>query len=74
MSKSWLILFILSLLIFSCSQEKEHSNDVMICDSPDAYAYHNRHCQGLSSCDAQIIKVSVEEAIKMERRKCGYCY
>ena len=74
MRKHWYILLLLPLLLFSCSQEKNEANIVMICDSPDAYAYHNHHCHGLSSCDSQIISISKEEAIKMERRACGFCY
>ena len=74
MLKRWLILFLLPLFFSSCSQEKNESNKVLICDSPDAYAFHDHHCQGLSSCDSQIMNVSVEEAIKMKRRACGFCY
>ena len=74
MRKRWFILFLFPLFFSSCSQEKDKTNTVLICDSPDAYAYHKDHCHGLSSCDSQIINVSVEEAIKMERRECGYCY
>ena len=72
-------LLIVLLVLSACSQNKEdekgvNSDLVMVCDSPGAYAYHNHHCHGLSSCDSQIINVSVEEAIKMERRECGFCY
>lgn len=74
MRKRWFVLFLISVFFSACSQEKDKSNTVLICDSPDAYAYHNHQCHGLSSCNSQIINISVEEAIKMERRKCGYCY
>lgn len=74
-----IFLYLLTTLVSSCSSgeennSKQNSNLVMICDSPDAYAYHSRHCHGLSSCESQIIQISKEEAIGLERRACGYCY
>ena len=47
---------------------------VLICISPDAYAYHNHRCYGLKQCSHEIEKVRKSEALAMGRKPCGYCY
>jgi len=47
---------------------------VLICDSPNAYAYHVKYCHGLNSCKREIMKVSLEKAIELGRKPCGNCY
>lgn len=46
----------------------------MICKSGEAYAYHNRRCQGLKECTHLIEYVTLNEAVARKRKPCGYCY
>jgi hypothetical protein len=50
------------------------ADSVLVCKGTSAYAYHDRYCQGLKRCKASIVKVSLDEAIKMNRKACGFCY
>ena len=73
-----LFLFIVLLStnpIFStCAQDDPNTTYVLICKSPTAYAYHSYECRGLARCTHKIEKVSLEDAIKLKKKACGYCY
>ena len=73
---SWqlLLLFLLSITVYSCSQNSNNSDEVMICLSEDAYAYHDSQCYGLDQCDADIEYLDQEEAEGLGRTPCGFCY
>src|SRR5881398_2460321 len=47
---------------------------VFICKSDAAYAYHNKYCQGLKKCTHTITKITLAEAISLGRKPCKYCY
>lgn len=47
---------------------------VKICLSGSSYAYHAYVCQGLRKCKVSVKEVSLQEAKKMGRKACGYCY
>lgn len=50
------------------------SNNVYICDSKSAYAYHSTvSCTGLSWCTHTVNSVSVAKAKKMGRYPCSRC-
>jgi len=53
------------------------NEDVYICISPTAKAYHKGKdaCKGIRACTHKILKVSKEEAIKKYKyRACRFCY
>lgn len=73
----------LNLFVISCSSDansggnsetSDESGSVLICESEDAYAYHDHECRGFYECDASSSWVSVEEARTMGRTPCGFCY
>jgi hypothetical protein len=47
---------------------------VIICHGEDAFAYHDHVCRGLRNCEASTEEVSVNEAVEMGRRPCGFCF
>ena len=51
-------------------------NNVYICDSPKAIAYHSsKTCKGLNRCNHGIIEVTEKKAKEIyKRRKCKLCY
>ncbi|MCG9879580.1 MAG: thermonuclease family protein [Bacteroidia bacterium] len=48
--------------------------NVYICKSNSSKTYHNKMCQGLSKCSKGTRQISLQEAIRMGKRSCGYCY
>jgi len=78
-----LFFVVLHLLVISCSSDtnsegnsgtSDDSGSVLICESEDAYAYHDHECRGFNECDASSSWVSIDEARSMGRTPCGYCY
>ncbi|WP_419555721.1 DUF5763 domain-containing protein [Pollutibacter soli] len=68
---------LLLLLVFTLVgylSDNTVDNKVLICKSTGAYAYHSHNCQGLRQCRATIEKVTIEEAKRLRRKACGYCY
>jgi hypothetical protein len=61
-------------IVNNYSENFHLSDEVLICDSKSAYAYHSHYCQGLKRCKAEVIKMTKEEAIRIGRKPCGYCY
>ncbi|MCB0782180.1 MAG: hypothetical protein KDC03_22055 [Flavobacteriales bacterium] len=55
-------------------QASAHAAGVLVCMSPEAYAYHDHVCRGLARCRAEVWTVSVQRAVAMGRKPCGYCY
>jgi len=48
---------------------------VYICEGPYSKVYHkSQDCKGLSNCSTKIYKVTLEEAVKMDRRPCKIEY
>lgn len=48
---------------------------VYVCTGPKSKRYHrSAHCRGLKKCSRDVKKVSWEEAKKMGRTPCGYCF
>ncbi|PWS28581.1 hypothetical protein DHW03_01640 [Pedobacter yonginense] len=71
--------FLISVLIFiqiaTIGQEKKQ--EVYICVSPTAIAYHKSKtaCKGIRSCTHRIQKVTLEDAIKKYKyRACKLCF
>lgn len=56
------------------STDNQDSNEVLICEGENAYAYHEHECQGFNECEASSEWVSIDEAQNMGRTPCGYCY
>lgn len=49
------------------------SNDVYLCNSKGGKRYHfKKDCRGLSNCQAEIKKVTLEEAKSLGKTICGY--
>ncbi|MGR6087358.1 MAG: hypothetical protein ACU4F9_04240 [Arcticibacter sp.] len=47
---------------------------VLICESPNAVAYHAGYCRGLQRCTHNVARVSVTDAQKYGYRACQICY
>ena len=64
------LLLVLLFLMFA-----DTKNNVWICTSSKAYAYHRTsNCKPLQRCKSDIKKISESKAIDMGRRKCKLCY
>ena len=80
---SWLLLILpfvaLGYLIQICNkcnkrEPKKESQYVFVCTGDYAHAYHTKQdCEGIESCAAEIIKISIDSAINMGRTPCHYC-
>ena len=48
---------------------------VYVCNSSGAYAYHSsKTCRGLNRCTHEILKVTLEDAVKIYKKKpCKIC-
>lgn len=58
-----------------CCEDDNVESSVYICTGQYAKAYHkSRNCRGLGNCRGDIKQVSIEEAKRMGRTPCGYCY
>jgi len=67
-------LFIALVLVLTYCTSFSPDKTVLICMGKSSYAYHARVCQGLKKCSVDPRKVTLEEAKKMKRKACGYCY
>jgi len=67
------LITILVLLIVSHLGNAQNG-EVLVCKGTSSYAYHKYQCQGLDQCRGKIVRMSVENAIKIGRTLCGYCY
>lgn len=70
-------LMFLSLILIihsSCSSGSGTDNEVLVCLSEDAYAYHSSECLGFNQCDSDSEWISIEEAKEEGRTPCGFCY
>lgn len=43
---------------------KKQNENVLICVSKTAYAYHKGNCQGIKKCTHEVFKITKDEAIK----------
>jgi uncharacterized protein YraI len=57
----------------SSSYQSTESN-VLVCSSPNAYAYHRRHCRGLNRCSYNIIELSLSQAREKNYTPCKICH
>ena len=70
-----MVLFSLVVLVqFSCSGSTREGEEVLVCLSEDAYAYHSSECMGFNQCDSDSEWISLEEAKEEGRTPCGFCY
>jgi hypothetical protein len=67
------------LLLFLLSGNSKHTivrdttTMVYICDSPHAKKYHlNKNCKGLSTCQHNVRKITLEQAQKKGKTLCGW--
>jgi hypothetical protein len=75
MKKLLLPLFLILLLSCHTDNKSNTSNMVYICTGRYARAYHNTtDCRGIRACKAEIRTVTLEEAQKIGRTPCRYCY
>lgn len=77
MKHTLLILATIMCCSFSTSvqQAPQASAKVYICTGPQSKRYHKTpHCKGLQSCSKQIKEVTVEQARKLGRTPCKWCY
>lgn len=54
--------------------ETRASDNVLVCVSSKAYAFHAHYCNGLKRCRGEIITMARDRAIEAGRTPCGYCY
>ncbi len=47
---------------------------VLVCESSSSYAYHTHYCSGLGRCTHNVVKVTQEQAQKMGKKPCKFCY
>jgi hypothetical protein len=76
-----LLLFVTLTGVFtSCVNDSKPSDSnttetVYVCNSETSYAYHkSSNCRGLSNCTHEVIKVTVTEAKRKNKRPCKICY
>jgi micrococcal nuclease len=50
------------------------SGQVYICASKGSKTYHKSMCSGLSKCAKGIKTIDLKEAIRINKKECGYCY
>lgn len=82
----WVFVVSLGLLFFSCGETEQHVEEegahvwdgrepeVYICTGSSSYAYHDHYCQGLKQCRHEVNLVQMDEALRIGRKPCGYCY
>ncbi|SMC42449.1 hypothetical protein SAMN06296427_102123 [Moheibacter sediminis] len=67
------LLSFLTLMSFSTPIEDAPQTSVYLCDSSGGKKYHySKGCRGLSNCQHEIIKVSLEDAKKRGKTLCGW--
>lgn len=49
-------------------------SQVLVCTSPNAYAYHSHECRGLKRCSHNIVTMSRQAAEKKGYTPCKICY
>lgn len=68
-----LLITFFTLTSFSTQTEYAPETSVYLCDSSGGKKYHhNKSCRGLSNCQHEIIKVTLEEAKKRGKTLCGW--
>lgn len=50
------------------------TGEVLVCISGNAVAYHHHYCKGLNRCTHEIRRVTMEEALRLGRTPCSYCF
>lgn len=52
----------------------KNEDNVLICISASAYAYHTHYCSGLKRCTHEVAEVTVDEAKSKGYKACNICY
>jgi hypothetical protein len=68
------LFFILASVYATSSESIPSEEKVLICVSPNSYAYHSHYCQGLKRYTHEVKEVTIDEAKRMGRKPCKYCY
>lgn len=67
--KTFFVFFLLSTNNFCTTNPK----GVFLCDSKGGKKYHlTEKCRGLSNCSYRIVKVTLEEAKRRGKTRCGW--
>ena len=70
MRKLNIVFIIISVTLFSFNIAVDH---VYICDSKTAKKYHyKKDCRGLNACKAEIVKITLSDALDSKRTLCGW--
>lgn len=68
-------LFLFSALLLIPLVGSSQSDKVYICTGQYATTYHRTsNCSGLGNCKADVIQVTLTEALRMQRNPCKRCY
>lgn len=68
-----LLITFFTLTSFSTPTENAPETSVYLCNSSGGKKYHySKSCRGLSNCQHEIIKVTLEEAKKRGKTLCGW--
>lgn len=63
------------LSLFGIASTNNSEVKVYICQGSWSECYHKtKDCEGLERCTTNLREITLEEAKKMGRRPCGYCY
>lgn len=67
------IVLLCSTVILNWQGAAVAKSDVYLCNSKGGKKYHyTKNCRGLSNCDHEIIRVSVEKAKNLGKELCGW--
>lgn len=50
------------------------TSKVLVCTSPNAYAFHSHYCRGLKRCTYDTVTMSRSQAVKRGYQACKICY
>lgn len=66
-----LIVVLLGTLLYQAEPSKK--KEVYICNSPNGKRFHyTENCEGLQNCTHKIEKITLKEARKAGKTRCGY--
>lgn len=75
MKHTLLILATLLCCSFGTAEMNPPQTKVYICTGPQSKRFHKTpNCKGLQSCSKEIKAVTLEQARKMGRTPCKWCY
>ena len=69
------LILVIVFSIFGIASTNHSDVKVYICQGSMSECYHKtKDCKGLERCSTDIKEITLEQAKKMGRRPCGYCY